>query len=148
MPSLVFKIAGIVAYADGSHGPFEASIHQENIADPFSAESLDNFAQLGTDMPEVVSDLLALLPGSVSFTYDTPATDKTVSDVVMNISGQIARDDNTHESFVIEYRDGALNHYPDETSEVWTDITGDSSFLAQVTDVLEAVGGDGNVTIT
>jgi len=146
MASLVFKISGVVAYTDNSHGPFEASIHADILSEPFSAESLENFSQLG-DVPDVLSDLLAFLPVS-SIVFSPPATDKTVSDVVMTISGQIARDDNTHQAFVVEHRDGAINHIPDATDEVWTEITGSSSFLASVVDVMEAVAGSGNVTIT
>jgi hypothetical protein len=147
MADLIFKIAGVVSYADGSHGPFEATLGPNDlVANPYPDDNLANFSQLG-DMPEVLTDLFALLPGMQSVVFDNSGVDKEVTDVVMNITGTIARDDNTSDSFVIEYKDGAINHFPDETDTVWTEISESSDFLAQVNEVFQAIAGVNNASL-
>lgn len=146
MAELVFKIAGNVSYTDDSSGPFEATLHQGLVSNPYPDDNLENFSQLG-DVPEVLTDLFALLPGMQAVVFDNSGIDKTVRDVSMNITGTIARDDNTSEGFTIEYFNGAINHFPDETNTVWTEISDSADFLSQVEEAFQAIAGVGNASL-
>jgi len=148
MPSAVMSISGNVAYDDGSHSPFEATVDERGLlANPFAASSLESFASVERDDPTVIDDLIALLIPPPVLTPD-PADGKSgaaVTDVVMVIRGQVALDDQTKESFVIEYNNGDIDHFPTETSSVWTELR--SSFSSELTSMLEVVAGEGSVVI-
>lgn len=151
---LVFRISGTVAYSDGSHGPFEVSFNSASSgvasgieSDPFPDSSKLNFRNMDESLPGITSTVLGLLPTSVTLTPDAPSTSKPVSVATFFVTGQIARDDNTHDSFAIEWNGEEINHFPDETSTVWSEITAESETSDAVESLFDLLAGTGNTTV-
>jgi len=148
MATVVLSISGILAYADGSKGPFEATIDERGVlAEPFQSTSRESFASLGRDDATALSDLFDTLSNTLTVTTDDSLAKSgtTMSDSVFVIRGTVARDNGTSQSFVVEHNSGVIDHFPSETDDVWADVA--SSFSDIATELLEAVAGSGNVTI-
>jgi len=143
---LSYKVSGQVSYSDNTHGPFEAVYYNGIVYGSFNSESLENFTQLYTDDAASVDAMFALLSGTTAISVGTPATDKTVTEFTMEVSGMLARDDNTWEGFAVQYVNGAVDYQ--EGGTAYAEAIADSTFLAAIDSTLEIIAGVGNITIT
>lgn len=153
LTSLVMRISGVAAYSDGSHEPFEVSLHRDLISNPPAAGLLEAFARVMADSTgsAAVDAVLAFLPtdsATLALSPDAPSTSKTVSDITFFMTAHISEDDGTNSSFAIEYFKEELNHYSSATTAVWNKIAADTSLGApdDVVSVFEKLAGSGNVT--
>ena len=147
------RVSGTVAYEDNSHGSFEASAIQKGnlggvVAQHSNPDSLTHFRELYQDTAMGVDAMLAIFPGTITLTPLAGTAARQVSSFVMEISGIVAFDDGRVRSFVVQWVNGVVDLFPDETDATWAELTEGGvarSFLEQVFD---AVAGVGNTTIT
>ncbi len=142
MPKYIARLSGIVSYSDDSHDQFAAHMDERgNISVNNAAESSQAIAESQSDtnnledMFDLVSSTLALSPG------DTPA--KTVTDLVAELSGRIARDDDTKEDFVVQYNSQSGAHVPSGGN---TSVY-DEMHVQMLTTMFETLVGSGNATV-
>lgn len=159
------RISGTVAYSDRSHGSFEAAaIWKGNlggvVAQHNNPDSLENFRRLAQDQAAALAATLDVLApagsphGEVSFSsLPAPQTSKTVTSFVMEVSGLVTYDDNSKDIFSAQWVNGTINLFPDNTTQVWQDLTdaafnplGDSRSF--ITMVFDAVAGSGETTLS
>lgn len=155
MADFVYRISGTVTYSDDSWGPFEASVQNGLIHNPYGTESLADFQQAygGTDDKSADIDaLLALFVGPThTLTPAAPGTAKTVTDLNMEVSGLVANDDNTIQSFSAQF--SFSNGYliadeADGSSVLAMDkVAATAAWNALVEDALEVLCGAGNATV-
>ena len=145
--NVIARISGIVTYSDGSIQQFSGHIDdQSNVSYNNTGEAQEAFAQADTDATWIDS-MFALLGGTVLFTPTAAAVDKTVTDMVAEISGRTSYDDQTWGDFISQYVDGAFVPSGGAIS-FWTDAVAYSPTLTKLTTLLETVAGTGNVTIS
>ena len=132
--SLVFKISGNVAYADGSNGPFESSHQAGILISPFPSDSTDNFDELYGDESVGVNALIALLTNKITLAFTTTNRTKTVSDWTMEVSGRVSYDDGTNGDWTVQYANGAQNNVGGATH-----LTAALAVTAFKTDILNAI---------
>lgn len=147
MADLSYKASGLVSYSDGSYAPFEAVYYNGTVYGSFDSVSLETFGQLYTDDSTNVDAVLALLSGTHAVTVAAPTTAKTVTDFTMEVSGLLARDDNTWEGFAVQYSLGSVVDLQ-ESGTAYAEAIADSTFLAAIDSALEILAGTGNITIT
>lgn len=142
-----FKIYGMVTYDDNSWGPFEATLADGHLATPYAADALANYEMADRDKAALITALLALLPNSVTLNPATPTDTREVTSLVMTLTGHVALSDKTNKSFVIEYFNGNVEPSSADTDTVWGYLRGDATVKAAITDVFEALVGNGNATL-
>jgi hypothetical protein len=126
------KVSGTVAYDDQSHGSFEATgrwVGQFGglIAQHSSEASLENFRQLYAGESAGITQVLELLasatgPGYVTLTPAAPASPKTVTSFVMEVSGLVAFTDNSKAGYIAQWVNGVVSLYPAETESTWEEL--------------------------
>lgn len=104
--SLIYKLSGVVAYDDGSSGPFDASYQYDVLTSPFATDSAENFDELFGDKSTDVNALKALLPGTITILFGSTSRTKTVTSWWMQISGRVSYDDGTSGDFCVQYDNG------------------------------------------
>lgn len=147
------KLSGNVAYDDNTSQSFESSAtwrgHLGNaIATHNATESVEAYGRLYNNQSASVNMTLALLPGTNTTTPATPTLPKNVSSFVLELSGNVAYDDNTEGAFVVQWVNGAVDVFPSATDTNYLEILEDASARAFLVQVLEAVVGTGNVTLS
>ena len=147
------KMSGTVAYADNSHGSFEASAFWKGelggiVATHSSTDSQANFSQLVADRSGRLATMLAVLPGTIILTPPVVTPDKIVSSFIMEISGSVSYDDKTPNGlFLTQFVNGVIDVFPADSTKHWSALesSGANTFLTQV---FEALTGTGNATVT
>lgn len=137
---MVFNIYGTIAYNDHSHAPIEATFAHGEISNPYS--NLENFSMLHRDKASVLRSFLhALFPGIVILVPTVPPVPpKAIKNVVLAMSGTVAYNDRSHQSFVVEYRDGVVSFSPPDVAADWATMLQSQKPL-QVLEKLTGVGG-------
>jgi hypothetical protein len=147
------KVSGTVAYANNSHGSFEATATQNGnlggiVATHSSADSQLHFRELYQDSSAGVDAMLAVLPGTITLTPAAGTAARQVSSFVMEISGVVAFSDRRVRSFVAQWVDGVIDLFPAETDATWTELTAGGVVRSFIQQVLDAVAGVGNSTVS
>lgn len=144
--SMVFNIYGTMSYSDRSSAPIEATLaYNNNISNPYS--NLADFATLKRDKAAVLTAFFnTLLPKTVTLTPASSTVSKTVTDVVLLMTGTVTYDDRTSSSFVVEYLNGVTNFFPTNTTTDWADMIGFNKPL--LTSVFEKLAGVGHASLT
>lgn len=107
MSKFVGRLSGIVSYSDGSHEQFAAHMDERgNISVNSGVSSTYNesnhaLREVTTDNNDLES-MLALVKNTLTFLPSGSAT-KTVNGLVAELSGRIARDNDTWEDFCVQY---------------------------------------------
>jgi hypothetical protein len=111
------KLNGVVAYSDGSSGPFEVSRQFAINHDPFQSESRTNLNILVSaneaavdNCVEQLTDTLNSYPYVLSLSFASSDSSKTVTDWTMNLSGLVSYDDSTSGGFCAQYVNGSNNY--------------------------------------
>lgn len=144
--SMVFNIYGTMSYSDRSSAPIEVTLaYNNNISNPYS--NLADFSILKRDRAAVLTAFFnTLLPKTVTLTPASSTATKTVTDVVLLMTGVVTYDDRTWDSFVVEYLNGVVNFFPTSTTTDWADMVGFNKPL--LTQVFEKLAGVGNAVLT
>lgn len=154
-----YKISGTVTYASGGWAPFEASIQNGLLHNPYGAESLAAFAQAyastAANKSTEIDALCALFVGPThTLSPAIPvADDETVTDFTMEISGMIAFADNVQKYFAAQYSMGSGWLIADELLDTGVALVYDTlisipAWNALVQSGLEVLCGAGNATVT
>jgi len=101
MAKLVMRIAGTVSYSDNSHAQFAVHLDERG---NLSVNNLTDGRQAAKEVDSDVAyfDQIVALLHTITIAYNgTPA--KVVTDLVAEISGRIANDDNTWGDFISQY---------------------------------------------
>lgn len=138
------RISGQVGYRDGTKDSFEASGVWKGhlggqVATHNEAHSKESFAVLDLDESDNIQALLALLPGSHSYTPATPVGNKGIRNFVIEISGHAAHTDNTSGGFVVQWVDGLVDVFPSATDTNYQAILDDPEALAFLSSVYQKV---------
>lgn len=143
---MVFNIYGTMSFSDRSSAPIEATLaYNSNISNPYS--NLVDFATLKRDQAAVLTAFFnTLLPKTVSLIPTATAPSKTVTNVVLLMTGLVTYDDRTWDSFVVEYVNGVTNFFPTNTTTDWADMVNSDNAL--MTSVFEKLAGVGNATLS
>ena len=141
---VVLNISGTIAFSDKSQAPIETTLaYHHNISNPYT--NLVNFATLSRDKSDILADFFGVLyPSIVALAPDATPAIKTVTDLILEMTGDVAYNDRTHASFSVRYVNGILS-YPDDVADLWADmVEGDAALL---TSLFEKIAGTGNVAL-
>lgn len=109
---VVARMSGLVTYTDGSKQQLSAHLDERgNISVNDKVESGHAMTAIKAQESTILNQMLATLGGHVTL-HITGTTTKTVSDLVMEISGRIARTNNTKDDFIVQYNSQTGVHIP------------------------------------
>jgi hypothetical protein len=152
MADFTYRVSGNVSFSDGSSSPFEASVQNGLVHDPFSADSLESFRQAyASATANVSADIDALLALFVGPTHSlnptAPAASKSVSDFTMEVSGMVANNDGTVDAFAAQFS-FSNGYLVADVNNGYDAIINNGSWNALVTDAWEVLTGNGNATLS
>ncbi len=152
--NIVARISGVVTFDDQSVEQFSVHIDDNGFVSTNNiSDSRDALQQVDADQSWFNDMLSDLTSGNTSISPTVTPTDKTVTDLVAEISGWISDDSGTHGGFIVQFREGVLRTGDELTGEAgesaanWTAAVAVSEVLARLVTLFQVVTGPGNVTV-
>lgn len=106
--TFVARITGTVAYTNNDSEQFSAHIDERGIVSVNSTSMGEQAVYEVNSAENWIAETLALLSPTLALTPNTGTPTRAVKDLVLEVSGRVARPDNTQEDFIVQYVDGQV----------------------------------------